>query len=186
MLPEVPPEVWPEVPPEVLPEVPPEVPPEVSARRLPDVPPEVLPEVPPEVFAGRSAGGVARRSARGVAGRSARRVARRPARGVARRAAEVWPDVPELSAGRRRTGPVDVGADGPHLEGPRADGRPVAFAVQPVPSASGSDVRRSDVATLVLAPPPVTRLGTGHVAVTDFVAALVDELTTRTYSTERT
>ena len=65
-------------------------------------------------------------------------------------------------------------------------GSPVASAVHPVFPASGSDVRKSEVGTLVLAPPPITCLGAGHVAVTDLVADLADALTTRTYSTERT
>ena len=65
-------------------------------------------------------------------------------------------------------------------------GSPVASAVHPVFPTSGSDVRKSEVATLALAPPPITCLGAGHVAVTDLVADLADGLTTRTYSTERT
>ena len=66
------------------------------------------------------------------------------------------------------------------------NGRPVAFAVQPVPPAVGIDVRNKAVATLVLAPPPMAFLGDGQLTVTDLVAALADELTARTYSTERT
>ena len=65
-------------------------------------------------------------------------------------------------------------------------GSPDAFAAQPEPSASGADVRNNAVATLVPAPPPITCLPLGQFAVTDFVAPLDDELTTRTVSTERT
>jgi hypothetical protein len=65
-------------------------------------------------------------------------------------------------------------------------GKPDAFAVQPVPSASGAEVRNNDVATLAFAPPPVTFFGLGHVAVADLVADFDEELTTRTYSTDRT
>ncbi len=65
-------------------------------------------------------------------------------------------------------------------------GSPVAFAVHPVPPASGIEVRNKEVLTLVLAPPPMAFLGDGQLTETDLVAALVDELTVLTYSTERT
>jgi hypothetical protein len=65
-------------------------------------------------------------------------------------------------------------------------GRPVALAVQPVPSASGIDVRNTAVVALTLAPPPITCFGVGHRAVTDLSPIVEDELVACTYSTERT
>ncbi len=157
--PEVPPDVFPDAPPDVWPDVPDE--PDVFS---PEVPPDVFPDVP-DVLAGRLLPDV--------------------------------PDEPDVLPDVLPDDPdVPLVLDGPepwtsaqiahtssvHLP----KGSPDAFAAQPEPSASGADVRNNAVATLVPAPPPITCLPLGQFAVTDFVAPLDDELTTRTVSTERT